>query len=263
AVADTSTAETKDAGSSPGLAARTSRAAASIADRRRPALDRSFHAGVVEPAARPGADHSPRAADDGTAGLSGALECPGLPYPADAGPLRAPPGAADGRGGHRGETPPGGGGAAYRDQSRWGTPVCGRADQDRPGGGLAPGAGGPLCADGAAPAACHSRDAPGRPYGAAGSTGRGQGGGATGGGTGTDLSPRPAPSRGAPGCVGGVARPGAARQGGGALPAGGAAAGDVYVQACAAPRYGVSVVAAEHPAAVPSTDCADVGDEVP
>ena len=48
-------------------------------------------------------------------------------------------------------------------------------------------------------------------------------------------------------------------RGRGALPAGGAAAGHVYVQACPDPGCGLSVAAAEHPAAVPPAHGAGAG----
>ena len=47
--------------------------------------------------------------------------------------------------------------------------------------------------------------------------------------------------------------------GGAALPAGAATAGDLPLQACADPGYGLSVVAQEHAAAVPPADCPGVG----
>ena len=47
------------------------------------------------------------------------------------------------------------------------------------------------------------------------------------------------------------------------VPAGRAAAGHLHVQACAHPGRGVSVVAAEHPPAVPSAHCPGVGGAVP
>ena len=47
------------------------------------------------------------------------------------------------------------------------------------------------------------------------------------------------------------------------VPAGRAAAGHLYVQACAHPGRGVSVVVAEHPPAVPSAHCPGVGGPVP
>ena len=56
-----------------------------------------------------------------------------------------------------------------------------------------------------------------------------------------------------------AAQSAAAGGGGTGVPAGGAAAGDLHVQACAHPGRGVSVVAAEHPAAVSPAYCAGVG----
>ena len=100
-------------------------------------------------------------------------------------------------------------GAADGGQDRRCPLVCGRADQDGAGGRMAPGRGGPLRADRAPPRAGHSRHAPGRAAGAAGSASRWQGGGATGGSAGADVRLRAAAGRGAPGRAGAVARPGA------------------------------------------------------
>ena len=86
-----------------------------------------------------------------------------------------------------GKSPAGRGGAADYRQDRWGAVVCGGTDQDGAGVGFASGTRGPLCADRLPAPAGHSRHAPGRPYGTAGSAHRGQGRGTTRGSTGADV----------------------------------------------------------------------------
>ena len=109
----------------------------------------------------------------------------------------------------------------------------------------------------------HSRHPARLAHGAAGSPGSGEGPGPTRGDPGARVFLRAAARRGPVG--GGDRAPGTAPVGGRGVPvpAGGAAAGHLHVQACAHPGRGLSVVAAEHPPAVPSAHCPGVGGPVP
>ena len=129
--------------------------------------------------------------------------------------------------------------------------------------GPAPGAGRALCADRAPAPAGHSRHPARLADGAAGSPGGGEGPGPTRGDPGARVFLRAAARRRPVG--GGDRAPGTAPVGGSGVPvpAGGAAAGHLHVQACAHPGRGVSVVVAEHPPAVPSAHCPGVGGPVP
>ena len=112
------------------------------------------------------------------------------------------------------------------------------------------------------PPAGDSRHAARLADGAAGSPGTVKDVAQLGATIGRDVCLRAAPGGLAPGRGDVAARPAAAGGGGTACTSGAAAAGDVHVQACPDPGGRVSVVAAEHPAAVPPAHCAGVGGAV-
>ena len=89
-----------------------------------------------------------------------------------------PPGAPAGRGAHYTaggrQTPPGRGRAAPRDQNRWGTAVCRRADEDAAGLSIAAGGGGAVCAHRATAHGGDSGHLTGCAHGAPGSAHHGQ-----------------------------------------------------------------------------------------
>src|SRR4029453_3783771 len=246
----------------PGAPAAPGGRAAAPPDHGRPALGRSLHTGVAQPAGGSRSDRSHPGPVYLSAGLQPAVDGALASHPGDTGPLAPAPGHRTDAPGSAGQGAASGGGRADRGQDRWGTAVRGGVNKDGTGIRPAPGAGGSLCAHRVPAAAGNSRHAARLAAGAARPPGGGKGPGATRGDAGARVCLCPAPGR-CPVERGDCTTAVAAVSGGGvAVPAGATAAGNLRLQARPDPGGGVSIAAQADAAALPSADCPRAGGAV-